>query len=415
MTMIYFVGTYKPIMCGIADYTSFITGNSPAGSWGVLSFDIEKSGAQLISSDVENWDRVWYGIPGWYEFSAPVIEEGLKQLGARKEDPVLWFQHEFGIWPNSIQFVDILRNLKIPRVVTFHTLHFQSTETRSGLRREQHDFLQILLPVVDAITVFSWGVYDAVTSAFPEYSRKVHVIKHGIHSYPAINRLSRSEAKDRFNDFLLYESDLDREMKEKIHREGIFSNPGNVVLGGTGFLCPSKQSELLFQVSDRLQKVAPGKNIIAVRVGNPRDETQRIYADKLRATHNSRGKYFFETWLPEGVLPLAQYAFDINFFWPRDCTQSGVLSHALGAGAVVAGRDLEGVGETLKEAGGLAETDLRKLINGMKELLLNPELAARIEEKALCYAGRFSWEIQARRHFELAEELLSQVPVASTA
>jgi len=415
MTVIYFVGTYKPMMCGIADYTSFITGNSPGGSWGVLSFDIEKYGTPLISDHVENRNRVWYGIPGRHDFSAPVIEEGLKQLASREEAPVLWFQHEFGIWPDSIQFVEMLQDLKIPRVVTFHTLHFQSTETGSGLRQEQYDFLRILLPIVDAITVFSRGVYYAVTSAFPEYRQKVHVIKHGIHCYPAVSRLSRREAKEKFNDFLLYESGLDREMKETIYREGIFSNPDNVVLGGTGFLCPSKQSELLFQVSDSLQKTVPDKKIMAVRVGSPRDESQRIYADELRLTYNSRGRYFFEIWLPQGILPLAQRAFDINFFWPRDCTQSGVLSHALGAGAVVAGRDLEGVGETLKEAGGLAETDLRKLVMNMRNIVLDPGLSVRMEERALCYAGRFSWKIQARRHYELAEELSSQVPVISAA
>ena len=35
------------------------------------------------------------------------------------------------------------------------------------------------------------------------------------------------------------------------------------------------------------------------------------------------------------------------------CVVTYVLAHALGAGAVVAGRDLEGVGETLLEAGQL--------------------------------------------------------------
>ena len=84
MTTIYFVGTYKPIMCGIADYTSFIAGNSPEGSWGVLSFDIEKYGVKVVNGEVEDRDRVWYGIPGRHGFSAPVNEKGLKQLAARQ-------------------------------------------------------------------------------------------------------------------------------------------------------------------------------------------------------------------------------------------------------------------------------------------------------------------------------------------
>ena len=75
------------------------------------------------------------------------------------------------------------------------------------------------------------------------------------------------------------------------------------------------------------------------------------------------------------------------------------------------GRALEGVGETLREAGGLTGTDLRKLIMNMRDLVLDPGLMVKMEEKALCYAARFSWEIQARRHHDLAGEILEQVPV----
>ena len=49
MVSVCFVGTYKPIMCGIADYTSFITRESPVGRWGMLSFDLENYGAPLIT------------------------------------------------------------------------------------------------------------------------------------------------------------------------------------------------------------------------------------------------------------------------------------------------------------------------------------------------------------------------------
>ncbi len=165
MVSIYFVGTYKPIMCGIADYTRFITNESPVGKWGVLSFDLEKYGAPLIGDDGVATDRVWYGIPGSDEFSAPVILRGLKDIGTKNEDAVLWFQHEFAIWEDSRKFVAMLRDLDMPKVVTFHSLHFQSSESPSRLRKCQYNLLRALLPHVEAITVFSYGVYSAVTLA----------------------------------------------------------------------------------------------------------------------------------------------------------------------------------------------------------------------------------------------------------
>ena len=403
---IYFVGPYRPIMCGIADYTSFITDRSPAGKWGVLSFDLDKYGVPLIPKYKVKAGPYWYGIPDRDNFAAPVIQQGLNRLGAEIENSVLWFQHEFGIWPDNLQFIAMLKNLDIPKVVTFHTLHFQSQETRTGLRQNQYRLLEKLLPHIDAITVFSRGVYDAVTSAYPEYCQKVYIITHGVHSYPDISQLSPKETREKLNDFLLYESDLDLKTKQLLHKQHIFLDPNTVIVGQTGFLSPAKGSELLYPLADNLQKAIPKKRIAAIRIGKSRDEVQDIYAQKLRYLDNGRDRLFLETWLPQNILPLAQRAFDINFYWPSECTQSGVLAHALGAGAIIAGRDLEGVGETLKEAGELADKDLRRLTYKIQELILNPELREIIEERVLDYAAEFSWQNQARRHYELAENIL---------
>lgn len=414
MASIYFVGTHKPIMCGIADYTSFVTRASPAGRWGVISFDLERYGVPLVTDDEIMTGRVWYGIPSRHEFSASVIRQGLKELGAKNEDAVLWFQHENGIWPSSIQFIAMLKNLHIPKVVTFHTLHFQSSETPTSLRKYQYDLLRTLLPYVEAITVFSRGVYQAVTSAFPEHHDKVYIMKHGIHSYPEMSRLSRKEAKEKLNDFLLYESGLDRKTKEALGKQRIFLDSDTVVVGQTGFLEPAKNSEMLYTARDSLQKTIPQRRIVAVRIGSPRNEVQRIYAEKLQRWQDGRNKFLFEVRLPQNILPLAQRAFDVNFYWPHECTQSGLLTHALGAGAIIACRDLEGVGEAVKEAGGIVDTDLSHLLFKITNLILNPGLGEGIEQSALSYAAEFSWRNQARRHYELAERILSPTPRRSS-
>jgi hypothetical protein len=161
-----------------------------------------------------------------------------------------------------------------------------------------------------------------------------------------------------------------------------------------------------------LQKVIPSRRIVAVRIGSIRDESQEIYAEQLRRKQKDQPNFLLNVWLPQSILPLAQRAFDINFYWPVECTQSGILAHALGAGAVVAGRDLEGVGETLKDAGGLTDTNLRGLLLRMRELILNPELSEQIEERALTYAAEFCWENQTRRHYELAGKIIAPATVS---
>lgn len=403
---IYFVGPYKPIMCGIADYTSFITNKCQPGRWGVVSFDLKRYGVPLTSEVDVRPNYLWYGISDRDSYSELYIREGLEKLGADKSRAVLWFQHEFGIWRDDTRFINMLKNLDMPKVVTLHSLHFQSSETPYGLRIDQYHFLKLLLQYADAITVFSNGVYDAVTAAFPEYQEKVHILQHGIHSYPEASRLSRKEAKEKLNDYLLYESDLDQKTKKALNRQRILLDSETTVIGQTGFLSSAKGTELLYEVRNSLQQEIPHRRIAAIRIGNARDDIQRLYAEKLRRQINGKPDFLAETWLPQNMLPVAQRAFDFNFYWPVECTQSGVLAHALGTGAIIAGRDLEGVGETLKSAFEPVDTDLRMLQIKIKELILKPVFTETIEEKVRNYAREFCWENQARRHFELAEDVL---------
>ena len=88
MASIYFIGTYKPIMCGIADYTAFITRCSLAGRWGVLSFNLEKYGVPLAGDDGVGREAVCYGIPNRQEYSAAVIQKGLNEIGMGSEGAV---------------------------------------------------------------------------------------------------------------------------------------------------------------------------------------------------------------------------------------------------------------------------------------------------------------------------------------
>lgn len=414
MTAIFYVGTYPPIMCGIATYTRSVTRESPPGKWGVLSFDLQRYGSPLTDPNEVAGDPVWYGIPSSEEVSAEIILAGLKHLGARVTRSVLWFQHETAIWRDQKRFVEALRELHVPRILTFHTLHFQSRETPSGLRQYQYDLLEAVLPNADAITVFTYGVYCAVISAFPEFCHKISVINHGVRPCPDVGNLSRMEARRRLWKFLRQRSELDTETKEALEAACVFANPEIVILGQTGFLCPLKQSELLFYVRDRLQHVMPERNVIALRIGCPREASHGIYADQLRRQVDSRTRFLLDVWLPEAVLPLAQRAFDLNFYWPDSCTQSGVLSHALGAGAVIAGRDLEGVGETLKQVGMLVDTDLEGLIRKMRDALLQPERVEEMSLRGLRYRDEFSWENQARRHHDLAEVVIqASMPLRS--
>jgi len=404
MPSIALVSPYKPIICGIADYSYFLTREAPPHCWDVLSFDLDNYGVPLNKDQPSATNHVWYGISSRDDFSASSILQGLEP----RANQVLWFQHEFGIWRDNARFVNMLRHLYMPKVVTLHTLHFQSNETRYGLRNEEYSFLHSLLPHTDAITVFSDGVCKAVRHAFPEYTDKVHVLRHGTHLYPRFARMSKPEAKARIHEYLVDESGLDKPSKDNLRQQRVFLDPDTIIIGATGFITASKGTELLYHARNVLQQVLPKHKIAAVYAGLLREVDSSVdseFAAESKAKHNGVGQFFLETYLPGDMLAAMLRALDIYFYWPSDCTQSGIVAHALGAGTTIACRDVEGVGETVKMAGGLASADFGQLIFKIAQAILYPKLRMEIPERALGYAEEFSWRNQVLRHLELAGQL----------
>ncbi len=404
MAFITFITPYKPIICGIADYSDFILRESPIGKWSVLSFDLANYGVPLSSNAEPYTPLVRYTLPSRDDFSSASI---LNELFPR-EDQVLWFQHEFGIWKDSAAFSTMLEELPQIKVVTFHSLHFQNKETPYGLRRAEYLLLRAVLPHIDAITVFSDGVRRAVSEAFPSFSDKIYVLRHGIHYYPKVASMSRMEAREKIHNYLVEQSDLDQETKLALVEQRVFLDYKTMLIGGAGFITANKGIELLYEARDIVQQMLPRKDISAVYIGSlrePDDERDSKCAVMLKAKYRGHGGFLLDTYLPAEMLPVLLRAIDVHFYWPSDCTQSGILAHSLGAGAVITCRDMEGVGETVKMAGGLADPDLEQLVSGIGHLLVNGMLRKQISERALKYATRFSWKKQSLKHYAIADML----------
>jgi glycosyltransferase involved in cell wall biosynthesis len=220
--------------------------------------------------------------------------------------------------------------------------------------------------------------------------------------------MSRLEAKARIHDYLAGESGLDSPSRDNLRRQRVLLDPETIIIGGTGFITASKGTELLYHAQSVLQQMLPKHSIAAVYVGHMREAGSSIdarAAADLKARYNGPGQFFLDTYLPRDMLAALLRALDIYFYWPGDCTQSGIIAHALGAGATIACRDMEGVGETVKMAGGLTSANFEELILKIRQTIVDPGLRVEIAESALAYAEEFSWKNQLLRHLELAEDL----------
>jgi hypothetical protein len=415
MVSIYFVSTYKPILCGIADYLKFLLSGVPKEKWKVISFNLKKfqdSLGRLTGGKKESPKQVWYGITNRRAPSLNEILEGIKNFQKKDEKYLLWFQHTFGIWKNLRGFARLLRELnglKIKKIVSFHTIHFQSGQTPWGMEKREYNLLKAIFPWVDAVTVFSLGSYLAIKKAFPQHINKTHILGHGIHYFPRIIKMSKNIAKRKVYQFLIKKSNLEEEKKSELKKENIFLDPKILIIGNAGFVTPTKNTEKLFLMRNYLQKVFHQRKIVAIYIGTPREKSKKElnYSEKLNKMHNGKNIFFLETWLPEEFLLPFQKALDINFYWPKKCTQSGILAHILGTGNLIAGRDMEGSGEMLKEAGQIVDKDFGKLILKIKKVISSPNLLKEMERKAIKYAKKYSWGNQALKHYKLAERIIS--------
>ena len=278
MVSIYFVCTYKPILCGIADYLRFLLKEIPKEKWKIISFNLKNfrdSLGRVIPEGKESPKQVWYGITNRRAPSSNEILEGIKKFSKKDEKFILWFQHTFGIWKNLRGFARLLRELnglKIKKVVSFHTIHFQSKRTPWGMEKREHNLLKAIFPWVDAVTVFSKGSFLAIKKAFPKYISKTCILRHGTHFFPEVIKMSKVEAKREINQFLIEKSDLKEEKKFELKKENIFLDPKVLMIGNAGFISPHKNTEKLFLIRDPLQEIFPQRKVVAIYIGTPREK-----------------------------------------------------------------------------------------------------------------------------------------------
>jgi hypothetical protein len=134
-------------------------------------------------------------------------------------------------------------------------------------------------------------------------------------------------------------------------------------------------------------------------------ETKLPILEALRSHHDGRKNFFFEVFIPEDIFPMAFRALDFAVFWCNNATQSGRLAHAQGAGSLVVGRNIEGIGETLKLSGLPAAESLDELAEMIAQLVLEPSLKKQVANQSWQYAKRYCFATQAKKHLAIENAL----------
>ena len=391
-------------MCGVATYLKNIIRQLPPDSWQVISFKLRKSKNFRILPGKEKESNTHYLM------SRTEPKTAIKKINRLAKGSVVWIQHSFGVWgkENCSEFVKFVSEIKDKKIITFHTLHFQSNETPYGLQEIEYKLLESILPLVDAITVFTDGVYLAVSGAFPDYKDKVIVLRHHCRLY---SRMLKKNAKKELIESLLESKRITPKLKRQLENlKKVILKKNVKLIGDVGFITPSKGSEIIYLIQEELEQRIKQK-IISMYIGTVRDLTdndQVNYSKKLKSFHDGKTKFFINLYIPEKTLLVYLAAFDSVIFWPNSCTQSGRLSLLQGARTCGIGKDLEGIGETLKLSGLPTVETYGSLINALSRVLTRPESRSLMTGMARTYARKVSCSIQAKKSLKLVNAIQSK-------
>jgi len=400
--MINFVSTFPPIMCGIGTYTKYLVSQMPLENWRVTSFNLNEF--FRLPETFNFGDRVSYEL----SLTDPGLPSSLKEK-------VIWFEHAFGIWGKEpscfLKFLEDAKKKNKKVVASFHTIHFQSSETKSGMQKKEQNLLRDAFPLLDALTVFTRGAYQAVIEAFPQYQDKVVMLRHGVHLYPFIER---EEAKKKLLEYLIDKPNILSQKKEELKKiYAQFLSPETVILGNLGFITADKAFSDLYRLRGLAQEKLPQHRVISLIIGkiqlrkDKKIDKSLPILQKLKSLHDGKKNLFFEHYISEEILPLAFKSLDFSVFWCHNATQSGRMSHAQGIGACIIGRKKEGIGETLKLSGLPTGETLEELAGIIQKLVLHPELKKEIEISGRNYAQQYSYGVQAKKHLLLAKSLIA--------
>ena len=366
------VGNYLPRRCGIATFTT----------------DLSESLANL-APNVEFWaaamndrpeghlypPRVKFEIradrPSDYRLAADFLNLG--------NADIVCLQHEYGIFggPDGRLILELLSRIRMPLIVTLHTVLKEPSESCREIVREMAEFADRLVVMSQLGAEFLREIYW-----IPE--AKVTTIPHGIHDVPFVN---------------------------PNYYKDVFGVQGKKVLLSFGLLSPSKGIEMMIDAMPKIVSRHPDTVYIVLGATHPSVKLERgeDYRHSLQRRAEERGvadhvifhNKFVE--LQELIEFLGAADVYITPYLNEAQITSGTLAYAIGSGKAAVSTPYWYAQEMLADDRGklVPFADSEALSDAVLELLENETQRHAVRKRAYQYARRMRWSDVATRYLDL--------------
>ncbi|MBC8526071.1 MAG: glycosyltransferase [Candidatus Cloacimonetes bacterium] len=370
------IGNYIPRQCGIAtftrDFIDSITNKKKDKNIHVDAFVV------AINDHDQTYDYpeiVEYTIRQDYQIDYIKAAHFINYSDA----DICILQHEFGIFggENGIYILSLIHRLKIPLIVTFHTVLKNPSYT-------QKEIVRGISKKTEKIVVMSKLAIDFLTKIYNVPREKLAIIEHGV---PDLNFI-RSE-----------------QYKKKFHLEDKKS------LFTFGLLSKNKGIETVIQALPKVVEKHPEVIYIILGKTHPNvlresGEEYRNYLQLLVEKNNLRKYVYFNNHFVSNK-ELFSYLSAIDIYITPYLNEgqitSGTLSYAVGAGAAVISTPYWHAQELLADGRGKlfnfgSSDELADILN---ELLDKPSELLELRKKAYCYGQKNIWSEIGTKYLKL--------------
>ncbi len=293
-------------------------------------------------------------------------------------------QHEFGIFggKSGVYILPLLNRLKVPLLVTFHTVLKEPTFSEKAILTE-------VGRQADKIVVMSKMAVNFLVDIYQIPRKKITIIEHG---FPEFDYKNHEYYKKKFH----------------LH--------GKISLMTFGLLSRGKGIETVIRALPPVVEKFP--NLVYLIVGKTHPRVVKVSGEEYRhflkrlVQKNKLEKHvvFIDSFLKEPDLCAYLSATDIYITPYTNEAQitSGTLSYAVGAGAAVVSTPYWHAAELLDKNRGVLFpfNDHEELSRVLLDLLENPVRMNTIRNRAYAYGQKITWPLQGKKYLKTSEQVL---------
>lgn len=374
-----FIGTYPPRECGIGTFTQNLF-HSTVGA------DVLVSGSEGFVVAIDD-NGLHYDYPKEVKLTIRQEEQTDYLEAANVIDlsgaDVCILEHEFGIFggQNGIYILPLLYRLKIPLIVTLHTVLKTPSYNQKAVMTE-------ICKIAQSVVVMSQTAVDMLSEVYQVPADKIARIAHGVPDIQFDQLLAKKE----------------------------FKLSSKQVLLTFGFIGRNKGIETVLRALPEVVKKYPQLVYIVLGKTHPNvvrhaGEEYRVFlAGLVKQLGIEKHVVFLNEFIGQAELFKYLSASDIYItpYTSEAQITSGTLSYAIGAGNAVISTPYWHAAELLADGRGRLFNfhDSPALTEILLELLDHPEQMWQLRKNAFDYGREITWPKIGEKYLELAESIV---------